>query len=457
MINLLTSKLALPGDSVYFHSLKTRRPGAPLPTIPDWANDVCARKLQDALLVLLKQRSPNDKSSWKTYVQANNIMVPDRPVTLEEFNQISTPPTAGDFPTLSETVGPKPSAKAPVAAKKGSLTAQSTKALRPSVPPRPPQTMTSASSSTSPPLPVQAPIAPAAPPSRATPTPDDSQLPTAPLISSSPPLPPPPQGVEASADIEMPPSSFPLPTSSLSGADKEKALRPLLHNAATISVQPAPLPVPASRPLVHELYAQAFVLFPTIHTFYGLLTQKAKSLYDYLFNPAVTIIPANEEDTTPDAPDAPMTDATTDETPLLLWKFPPHPSLNWLKSLSTLKPPSRTPAVLVLPKFSPRTTLPNHSTHRALRTPCLHTTMPFFTIFIRSFRNIFLQSKIPPQLKTFFSLSLLVPPTILMPAIVCILTSSAVMFRRHKFATRFYSYLSAPKVSGTDLLTGHHS
>ena len=71
------SKLALPGDSVYFHSLKTRRPGAPLPTIPDWVNDVCARKLQDALLVLLKQRSPNDKSSWKTYVQANNIMVPD--------------------------------------------------------------------------------------------------------------------------------------------------------------------------------------------------------------------------------------------------------------------------------------------------------------------------------------------------------------------------------------------
>ena len=127
------------------------------------------------------------------------------------------------------------------------------------------------------------------------------------------------------------------------------------------------------------------------------------------------------------------------------------------ESLSTLKPPSRTPAVLVLPKFSPQTTLPNHSTHRALRAPCLHTTMPFFTIFIRSFRNIFLQSKIPPQLKTFFSLSLLVPPTILMPAIVCILTSSAVMFRRHKTATRFYSYLSAPKVSGTDLLTGHHS
>ena len=353
MINLLTSKLALPGDSVYFHSLKTRRPGAPLPTIPDWVNDVCARKLQDALLVLLKQRSPNDKSSWKTYVQANNIMVPDRPVTLEEFNQISTPPTAGDFPTLSETVGPKPSAKAPVAAKKGSLTAQSTKALRPSVPPRPPQTMTSASSSTSPPLPVQAPIAPAAPPSLATTTPDDSQLPTAPLISSSPPLPPPPQGVEASADIEMPPSSFPLPMSSLSGADKEKALRPLLHNATTISVQPAPLPVPASRPLVHELYAQAFALLPTIHTFYGLLTQKAKSLYDYLFKTAVTIIPANEEDTTPDAPDAPMTDATTDETPPTPMEISPTPFSELVEEFVNLEASFEDPGRLSAPEIQP--------------------------------------------------------------------------------------------------------
>ena len=81
MINLLTSELAVPGNSVYFHSLKPRRSGASLP-LPDWVNDVCARKL--ALLVLLKQRSPNDKSSWKTYVQANNILFPDRSVTLEE-------------------------------------------------------------------------------------------------------------------------------------------------------------------------------------------------------------------------------------------------------------------------------------------------------------------------------------------------------------------------------------
>ena len=135
MINLLTSKLALPGDSVYFHSLKTRRPGAPLPTIPDWVKR-CLRSKAPGCPPRSSQATftKRQKSSWKTYVQANNIMVPDRPVTLEEFNQISTPPTAGDFPTPSETVGPKPSAKAPVAAKKGSLTAQSTKALRPLCP-----------------------------------------------------------------------------------------------------------------------------------------------------------------------------------------------------------------------------------------------------------------------------------------------------------------------------------
>ena len=39
MINLLTSKLALPGDSAYFLSLKNRQPGDPLPTIPDWVNN----------------------------------------------------------------------------------------------------------------------------------------------------------------------------------------------------------------------------------------------------------------------------------------------------------------------------------------------------------------------------------------------------------------------------------
>ena len=112
MINLLTSKLALPGDSTYFLSLKNRQPGDPLPTIPDWVNETCARKLHNALLALLKQRSPNDTASWKSYAKANNIIVPDRPITLEELHQTSTPPTAADFPTLADTVVPKPPAKA---------------------------------------------------------------------------------------------------------------------------------------------------------------------------------------------------------------------------------------------------------------------------------------------------------------------------------------------------------
>ena len=313
MINLLTSKLALPGDSTYFLSLKNRQPGDPLPTIPDWVNETCARKLHNALLVLLKQRSPNDTASWKSYAKTNNILVPDRPITLEELHQTSTPPTAAEFPTLADTVVPKPLAKALVAAKRGSLTTQSTTALRPSVPARPAQTVPSASSSTSPSLPAQSPVAPAVSPSLPSTMLDDSQVPPAPFLSAPATLPPTPHGAGASADVDMPPSSFPIPTSSLSGADKEKALRPLLHNATTISVQPASLPVPVSRPLVHELYAQAFALLPTIHTFYGLLTQKAKNLYDYLFNPAVTIVPAHDVDTVCDTPDVPMTDTTTGE------------------------------------------------------------------------------------------------------------------------------------------------
>ena len=278
-------------------------------------------------------------------------IVPSLSGNSTKFPHLPHLPPPVTFPPSLKPLVLNPQAKAPVAAKKGSLTAQSTKALRPSVPPRPPQTMTTASSSTSPPLPVQAPIAPAAPPSLATTTPDDSQLPTAPLISSSPP---PPQGVEASADIAMPPSSFPLPMSSLSGADKEKALRPLLHNATTISVQPAPLPVPVSRPLVHELYAQAFaLLLPTIHTFYGLLTQKAKSLYDYLFNPAVTIIPEHEVDTTTDAPDAPMTDATTDETPPTPMEISPTPFSELVEEFVNLEASFEDPGRLSAPEIQP--------------------------------------------------------------------------------------------------------
>ena len=141
--------------------------------------------------------------------------------------------------------------------------------------------------------------------------------------------------------------------SSLSGADKEKALRPLLHNATTISVQPAPLPVPASRPLVHELYAQAFALLPTIHTFYGLLTQKAKSLYDYLFNPAVTIIPEHEVDTTTDAPDAPMTDATTDETPPTPMEISPTPFSELVEEFVNLEGLFEDPGRLSAPEIQP--------------------------------------------------------------------------------------------------------
>ena len=155
--------------------------------------------------------------------------------------------------------------------------------------------------------------------------PDDSQAPSAPFLFAPATLPPTPQGAEASADIDMLPPTFSMPTSSLSGVDREKALRPLLHNATTLSVQPAPLPVPVSRPLVHELYAQAFALLPTIHTFYGLLTQKAKSLYDYLFNPAVTIVPEKEVDTVSDTPDVPMTDTTTGETPPTPMEISPIP------------------------------------------------------------------------------------------------------------------------------------
>ena len=348
MINLLTSKLALPGDSEFFLSLKNRQPGDPLPTIPDWVNDACARKLHNALLVLLKQRSANDTASWKSYAKTNNILVPDRPITLEEFRQTSTPPTASDFPTLADTIAPKPPAKA---AKKGSLTAQTTKTLRPSVPVRPSQTLSSASSSTSPPLPSQSPVTPAVSPSLPSTMPEESQIPTAPFLSAPATLPPPPHGVEASTDIDMPPPTFSLPTSSLSGADKEKALRPLLHNATTISVQPAPLPVPISRPLVHELYAQAFALLPTIHTFYGLLTQKAKSLYDYLFNPAVTIVPETEVDTVSETQDDPMIDATTGETLPTPMEISPTPFSHLVEEFVNLEASFADPGRLSAPEI----------------------------------------------------------------------------------------------------------
>lgn len=106
----------------------------------------------------------------------------------------------------------------------------------------------------------------------------------------------------------FPPVQGPLP---LLADAKAKALRPILHKASTVTVQPAQLPAPAARPPMHELFAHAFALLPSIHTYYGLLTQKAKFLYDYLFNPAVLTVPEPDEPPTSLTPDEPMPDATT--------------------------------------------------------------------------------------------------------------------------------------------------
>ena len=451
MINLLTSKLALPGDSAYFLSLKNRQPGAPLPTIPNWVNDTCARKLHEALLVLLRQRSANDTASWKSYAKTNNIAIPDRPITLEELHQTSTPPTAADFPALAATVVPKSPAKAAVAAKKGSLTTP-TVALRPSVPLRPPQTLPSASSSTSPPLPSQSPITPAVSPSLPSTMTEDSQLPTAPFPIAATATPPALQVVEVSADIDMPPPAFSMPMSSLSGADKEKALRPLLHNATTISVQPAPLPVPISRPLVHELYAQAFALLPTIHT----LTQKANSLYDYLFNPAVTTVPAAEVDAVSDTPDAPMTDATTDETPPIPMEISPTPFSHLVEEFVHLEASFEDPGRLSAPEIQPL-----DSSTEPLDTPAFDSSMLNhyydFTSYMINSRNTFPPFKILRRIKTFSSPWLLVLPTISTLALASIPTSLDVTSLRLKTVIRFYLSLSVQKVSGTVPSTGRLS
>ena len=457
MINLLTSKLALPGDSTYFLSLKNRQPGDPLPTIPDWVNETCARKLHNALLVLLKQRSPNDTASWKSYAKTNNILVPDRPITLEELHQTSTPPTAAEFPTLADTVVPKPPAKALVAAKKGSLTTQTTTALRPSVPARPAQTVPSASSSTSPSLPAQSPVAPAVSPSLPSTMLDNSQVPPAPFLSAPATLPPTPHGAGASADVDMPPSSFPIPTSSLSGADKEKALRPLLHNATTISVQPASLPVPVSRPLVHELYAQAFALLPTIHTFYGLLTQKAKNLYDYLFNPAVTIVPAHDVDTVCDTPDVPMTDTTTGESSPTPMEISPTPFSQLVEDFVNLDASFADPGRLSAPEVQSADYSTEPHDTPAFDGSMLNHYIHSFTSYMTNFRNISPLSKILRWLKTFFSPLSSALPTTSTLAIVSTPTSLAVTSPLLWTVTRFYMYPSVQRVSGTDPLTGRLS
>lgn len=177
-----------------------------------------------------------------------------------------------------------------------------------------------------------------------------------------------------------------LPTSSMPGIDREKALRPILHNATTISVQPAPLPVPVSRPLVHELYAQAFALLPTIHTFYGLLTQKAKSLYDYLFNPAVTIFPAGEVDTATELLIFLMIPCPT---PLLVkplsrpWKSPLHAQLVADASFDD-------PGRLSAPEIQPSDyTLLTHWMHLPSTPLCLVLPMNSSTFFTINFLHTF--------------------------------------------------------------------
>ena len=108
-----------------------------------------------------------------------------------------------------------------------------------------------------------------------------------------------------------------------------------------------------SRPLVHELYAQAFPLLPTIHTFYGLLTQKAKSLYDYLFNPAVTIFPAGEVDTAAGIPDDPMPDSTTGETLPTPMEISPTPFFQLVADYVNLDASFDDPGRLSAPEIQP--------------------------------------------------------------------------------------------------------
>ena len=174
-------------------------------------------------------------------------------------------------------------------------------------------------------------------------------IPLCPCHPTSPLL----QGICPSANIDMPPQTFTLPTSSLSGVDREKALRPLLHNATTISVQPAPLPVPVSRPLVHELYAQAFALLPTIHTFYGLLTQKQNLCMIIFSTPLSLLFPKKKLTLLVILRMFPWLIPLPEKLPPLLWKFHLLPFLNWLKNLSTLMPRLRIPADSALLKFSP--------------------------------------------------------------------------------------------------------
>ena len=91
------------------------------------------------------------------------------------------------------------------------------------------------------------------------------------------------------------------------------------------TVQPAPLPVPISRPLVHELSLKPLLSCPPSAPSMAFSLKKAKSLYDYLFNPAVTIVPEQEVDTVSDTPDDPMHDSTTGKAPPTPMEISPTP------------------------------------------------------------------------------------------------------------------------------------
>lgn len=109
---------------------------------------------------------------------------------------------------------------------------------------------------------------------------------------------------------------------------------------------------------------------PTIHTFYGLLTQKAKYLYDYLFNPAVTIFPAGEVDTASDTPDDPMPDSTTGETPPTPMKISPTPFSQLVADYVNLDASFDDPGRLSAPEIQPS----DYSTE-PLDAPAFHASM----------------------------------------------------------------------------------
>ena len=90
-----------------------------------------------------------------------------------------------------------------------------------------------------------------------------------------------------------------------------------------------------------------------VPTFYGLLTQKAKSQYDYLFNPAVTTVSAAEVNAVSDTSDAPMTDATTDETPSIPMEISPTPFSHLVEEFVHLEASFEDPSRLSAPEIQP--------------------------------------------------------------------------------------------------------